>query len=94
MLADDFQHGAVGKSLFVIAEQGGSVDAGENCRLSGSALRAAFNPQAGVGGNHDSVEDCCRLFIAKNGQRFGIVEGVERIERSPRTNSQAVNEEK
>ena len=94
MVANDFQHGAVGKSLFVIAESGGCVDTGEDCRLSGSALRAAFNPQTGVGGNHDPVDDCVRLFIAKDGQRFGIVEAVEGVVWATCANPEPVDEEK
>ena len=93
MVAQDFQHRRIGESLFVVAEPGGCVDAGEDCRLSGSALRAAFNPQTGVGGNHDPVEDSCRFLVAKDGQRFGIVEAVERVVWATCAYSEPVDEE-
>ena len=54
MLANDFQHRGVGKSLFVITKLRGHVDAGENCGLPGSALRPAVNAERRVGGNNES----------------------------------------
>ena len=94
MIAKDFQHGRVWKSLFVITEECGRVDAGENRRLPGGALRPACNPEAGVGRNNYSVEDRLRLFIAKDCQRLCACETIQRVERSTGANPQAVNEEK
>src|SRR5688572_22785396 len=55
VLANDLQHLAVGKTLFVITEQSGYVDAGENRSLSRSTLRPAFNTEAGVSGYNNAV---------------------------------------
>lgn len=93
MFPDDFQHGAVGKSLLVIAEPGRRVDTGEDGCLSRGALRAAFNPETRVGWDDDAVEDGCRFFIAKDPERFGIVEAVERIVWTTGANSEPVDEE-
>ena len=81
MVADDFQHGAVGKSLFVIAEPGRRVDAGEYGCLSGRALRAAFNPERGVSGYDNPVFDRRQRFILKNRQWLCANETVQGIER-------------
>jgi len=83
MIADDIQHSAVGKSLFVVTKPGRCVDAGENGCLSGRALRTAFNPQTSVGRNNDAVENSCRFFIAKNRKWLDIFQTVEGIEWSP-----------
>ena len=60
MLANDLQHRCVGKSLFVITEQG-DVDAGENCGLAGSALRTTFNAQARISRHDNAVMYCSSL---------------------------------
>ena len=92
MLADDFEHGAVWKPLFVIAEPGRCVDTGEDGCLSGRALRAAFNPQARVGGDDHPILDRSQRFILKNRQRLRALKTVKWIEWPARTYSQAVNE--
>ena len=79
MVANNFQHSAVGKALFVITESCGSVDAGENRRLPGSALRPACNSQAGVGRNNDALEDRGRCFSAEDCKGLDVVEFIERV---------------
>lgn len=94
MVANDFQQGRIWKALFVITEQCRRIDAGENCRLPRSALRPALNAETGVGWNNDSIVDRLQGFIAEMRQGFSVIETVQRIERSPRTDTEAVNEEK
>ena len=94
MLANDFQHRRVWKALLVITEQRRRVDAGENRRLPGSALWPAFNAEAGVCRNNNALVDRFQVLVAEYRERFCIIESVQRIERSTRTNSQAINEEK
>jgi len=83
MIADDIQHGAVGKSLFVVTEPGRGVDAGEDGCLSGRALRTTFNTQTRVGWNNDAVENSCRFFIPENRKWLDIFQTVEGIEWPP-----------
>lgn len=86
MLAEDFQQRSVWETLFVIAEQRGGINAGENSSLAGRALGPALNPEAGVRSGQHSIERV-RGFILENGQRRGVPESVKRIEGPARTNA-------
>ena len=93
MVANDFQHRAIGKSLFVVAEFLRNIDTGEYCRLPGRTLRPAFNSERGVSRNNYPLERDFRNLAAEDRQGFDIGEAIERIRRPARTNPQAVNEE-
>src|SRR5712691_8443881 len=94
MIAQDLKHGRVWKSLFVIAEQLGNVDAGENCGLAGSALWPSFYFKPRVRRHHNALVDRCRLLIREYGQRICALKTVKRIEWSTRTDPEPVDEEK
>jgi hypothetical protein len=57
-------------------------------------LWSSFDAKARIGGNDDAIEKCCRCFILKDGEWNGVVETVERIERTSFADAQSVDEEK
>jgi hypothetical protein len=86
MLADDFQQGFVGETLFVITEQRRGVNAGKNSSLAGCALGPAFNPETGIRCRQNSIERD-RRFILEHGQRRRVLESVKRIRNPTRTDA-------
>lgn len=94
MLANDIEEWWIRKALFVSANRRGSIDAGEDCRLAGGALRPARNSQAGVGGRQDTVERYLRRLMLKDCQRLCLNQAVKRILRATRAYSQTVDKEK
>ena len=93
MLAQYFQHRAVGKALFVITELSWHVDAGKYRGLARRALRPSRNAERCVGGNNDAVMDCDWRFVREDSERRCVCKTVERIERPTRTDTQTVDEE-
>src|SRR6266446_6387824 len=108
MIAQDLKHGGVWKSLLVIAEQLGNIDASENCGLARSALRPAFNSEPRVGRYHNAIKDCrvrvcgrestvrhcCRWLVRKNRQRLRVSQAIEWILCPARSDPETVDEEK
>ena len=81
MLRDDLEQCFVGKALLVITDRRGRVDARENRRLPGSALRPAFAAESRIGRHDDAVEKSFRRFVLENRERHcagQVVEGIER----------------
>ena len=83
MLTDDRAHGFVGKSLLMIAEQGGCVHAGQDRRLTRRALRSAFDAEPRVSPHEHAVVWQLRFFIREDSERRSLcAEPVERIVRA------------
>src|SRR5216684_2735359 len=107
MVAQYLKHGGVWKSLFVIAEQLGNIDASENCGLARSALRPSFNSETCVCRHDCALKYCplvvnfcrvfvrtvCRLLVRKYRQRLRTRQASKRILRTTCADPQTVNEE-
>ena len=72
---------------------GGRVPARQDGRLTRSALRSPFDSETRISSDEPPLKNNLRLFILKHGERRGILQSVERIVRSTRADSQAINEE-
>jgi hypothetical protein len=93
VLADDLKQSLIGKSLFMKPKRGWRVDACQDGRLAGSALRSPRYAETRIRAHERAVEDNQRLFILKNSERRSIAEPVERIKGAARADAQTVNEE-
>src|ERR687896_452769 len=93
MAADDLAHGLIREALLVVAERGGGVDAREDCRLTGSALRASINAEARVRSHEDAAVRESWLLALEDGERGCFVaEPVERICGAARANAKSIDE--
>ena len=93
MSIDDLEQRFVWKSLFVIAELGGRVYAGQDRGLARSTLRASFDAETRICWHDDSIEKRLGSFVLENCEGRGVVQVVERIEWTSCADSQAVDEE-
>ena len=93
MLANDLKQRLVGKALLVVANRCGRVNAGQDCRLSGSALRPPFDSQTCVGANKSAVIEQLGFFILKDSQGLCIFEAIEWIVWTSSTDPQTIDEE-
>src|SRR5438270_2258709 len=93
MFAENIEKRAIGKALFVITQSLHRIHARENCCLSGRALRATRHAETRIGRNDHTMEDCCRLLVRKNCERFGIRQVQEWIGFVTLANAETVDEE-
>ena len=94
MLAQDFAQALVRKTLLVVAEEGGGVDAREDGRLARRALRPALDAEPRVGPREHAAVRERRLLVLKDGEGRGpFAQHVERVVRPARADAEAVNED-
>src|SRR5947207_2732074 len=94
MLANDIEKRLVRKALFVRADDFRRINAGENRRLSGRALRTTCYPETGVSGCENARKRQLNNFILENCQRIRGRQPGEGIMRTAGSDSQTINEEK
>ena len=93
MLANNIEECLIRKALLVRARDFRRVDAREDRGLTGSALRTAFYPEAGVGRDQMTAKWYLRSFIGKNCEGCGVNQSVERIVWTARADAETVDEE-
>src|SRR5688572_4680643 len=93
LAADDFEQCLIGKSLLVITDRCGRIDAGQDRRLAGGTLRTPLDAESRIGRHHDAFEKRFRNFVLKDCEWRSVGKVVERIERTASADAQAVNEE-
>src|SRR6266536_3937459 len=92
MFADDIQQRLIRKALFVIADRRRGIDSRQNRGLTRCTLRSSFDPEKRIRGYDNPVARNFGFFTLKNRQRPGVIQSIERIMWSSRSDSQAVNE--
>ena len=93
MFANDVEERSVRKSLFVIADGGGCIDARQNCRLPGSTLRPAFNAKPRVSFDQDPIERYTGSFVLKDREWIRIWQSVKRIMWAAGSDTEPIDEE-